>query len=176
MVREPPSLYSSCLVAYVRNLNYSVTSMDRTVVDLRMLPTAILASVYEQVGGEILPGCFSPPRWLIFPCWSGIPSGTMSNFFCNQKLHFPSSPDPIKDIPKVTIFALPEVFFSFSQQSSCWCYCCCVFVLGLTGWPGIPIFGLPIVLKAWVNKLPIILMLRAVSTVKNQCYTRNWFE
>ena len=50
MVREPPSLYSSCLVAYVRNLNYSVSSMDRTVVDLRMLPTAILASVYEQVG------------------------------------------------------------------------------------------------------------------------------
>lgn len=49
MVREPPSLYSSCLVAYVRNLNYSVTSMDRTVVDLRMLPTAILASVYEQM-------------------------------------------------------------------------------------------------------------------------------
>ncbi|XP_029710639.2 amyloid protein-binding protein 2-like [Aedes albopictus] len=49
MVREPPSLYSSCLVAYVRNLNYSVSSMDRTVVDLRMLPTAILASVYEQM-------------------------------------------------------------------------------------------------------------------------------
>lgn len=49
MVREPPSLYSSCLVAYVRNLNYSVTSMDRTVVDLRMLPTAILANVYEQM-------------------------------------------------------------------------------------------------------------------------------
>ncbi|XP_065085384.1 amyloid protein-binding protein 2 [Ochlerotatus camptorhynchus] len=49
MAREPPSLYNSCLVAYVKNLNYKVTSMDRTYVDLRMLPTAVLASVYEQM-------------------------------------------------------------------------------------------------------------------------------
>lgn len=47
--REPPSLYNSCLVAYVKNLSYKVTSMDRTSVDLRMLPTAVLASVYEQM-------------------------------------------------------------------------------------------------------------------------------
>lgn len=54
MAREPPSLYNACLVAYVKNLNYKVTSMDRTYVDLRMLPTAVLASVYEQVSE--LPG------------------------------------------------------------------------------------------------------------------------
>lgn len=54
MAREPPSLYNACLVAYVKNLNYKVTSMDRTYVDLRMLPTAVLASVYGQVSE--LPG------------------------------------------------------------------------------------------------------------------------
>lgn len=49
MVREPPSLYNACLVAYVRNLNYSVTRMDWTSIDLRMLPTTVLASVFEQM-------------------------------------------------------------------------------------------------------------------------------
>lgn len=49
MVREPPSLYSSCLLAYVRNLDYKISKRMSTVVDLRMLPTAILASVLEQM-------------------------------------------------------------------------------------------------------------------------------
>ncbi|XP_055523588.1 amyloid protein-binding protein 2 [Wyeomyia smithii] len=48
MGREPPSLYNLCLLAYVKNLNHNVASLDR-IADLRLLPTAVLATVYDQM-------------------------------------------------------------------------------------------------------------------------------
>lgn len=48
MAKEPASLYNQCLLAYVKNLNHNVASLDR-IAELRHLPTAILATVYEQV-------------------------------------------------------------------------------------------------------------------------------
>ncbi|XP_055616284.1 amyloid protein-binding protein 2 [Toxorhynchites rutilus septentrionalis] len=48
MGKEPPSLYDQCLLAYVKNLNHNVASLDR-IADLRLLPTAILASVYDRM-------------------------------------------------------------------------------------------------------------------------------
>lgn len=48
MAKEPPSLYNQCLLAYVKNLNHNVASLDR-IAELRYLPTAILATVYEQM-------------------------------------------------------------------------------------------------------------------------------
>ncbi|XP_058835070.1 amyloid protein-binding protein 2-like [Topomyia yanbarensis] len=48
MGKEPSSLYDLCLLTYVKNLNHNVASLDR-IVELRLLPTAILATVYEQM-------------------------------------------------------------------------------------------------------------------------------
>lgn len=48
MAKEPASLYQQCLLAYVRNLNHNVSSLDR-MAELRNLPTVILASVYDQM-------------------------------------------------------------------------------------------------------------------------------
>lgn len=48
MAKEPASLYQQCLLAYVRNLNHNVSSLDR-MAELRHLPTVILASVYDQM-------------------------------------------------------------------------------------------------------------------------------
>uniref|UniRef100_A0A8D7ZWJ0 Amyloid protein-binding protein 2 n=1 Tax=Culex pipiens TaxID=7175 RepID=A0A8D7ZWJ0_CULPI len=48
MAKEPASLYNQCLLAYVKNLNHNVASLDR-IAELRHLPTAILATVYEQM-------------------------------------------------------------------------------------------------------------------------------
>lgn len=50
MGKEPPSLYHQCLLAYVKNLNHSVASLNRTA-ELRLLPTSVLASVYDQMCG-----------------------------------------------------------------------------------------------------------------------------
>ncbi|XP_039452010.1 amyloid protein-binding protein 2-like [Culex pipiens pallens] len=48
MAKEPASLYNQCLLAYVKNLNHNVASLDR-IAELRHLPTAILATVYEEM-------------------------------------------------------------------------------------------------------------------------------
>uniref|UniRef100_A0A1Q3G2H4 Putative kinesin light chain n=2 Tax=Culex tarsalis TaxID=7177 RepID=A0A1Q3G2H4_CULTA len=48
MAKEPASLYNQCLLAYVKNLNHNVASLDR-IAELRHLPTAILASIYDQM-------------------------------------------------------------------------------------------------------------------------------
>lgn len=48
VAKEPPSLYNLCLQAYVKNLNHNVASLDR-IAELRLLPTAVLATVYEQM-------------------------------------------------------------------------------------------------------------------------------
>ncbi|XP_055586241.1 amyloid protein-binding protein 2 [Uranotaenia lowii] len=48
MPKEPPSLYQQCLQGYVKNLNLNVTSLDR-IADLRLLPTSVLANIYEQM-------------------------------------------------------------------------------------------------------------------------------
>ncbi|XP_058444931.1 amyloid protein-binding protein 2-like [Malaya genurostris] len=48
MGKEPPTLYNQCLLAYVKNLNHNVASLDR-IAELRLLPTVILAAVYDQM-------------------------------------------------------------------------------------------------------------------------------
>lgn len=48
MAKEPASLYNQCLLVYVKSLNHNVASLDR-IAELRHLPTAILAMVYEQM-------------------------------------------------------------------------------------------------------------------------------
>lgn len=53
MAKEPASLYNQCLLAYVKNLNHNVASLDR-IAELRHLPTAILATVYEEVSASTL--------------------------------------------------------------------------------------------------------------------------
>ncbi|XP_055841427.1 amyloid protein-binding protein 2 [Episyrphus balteatus] len=48
LVKNPSSLYKKCLICYVTNLNYNVTTMDR-VQQLRFLPAVVLKDIYAKM-------------------------------------------------------------------------------------------------------------------------------